>query len=46
MATRATAADVPSVSCFDEVKRLVWEKQFHQMSKPKSARCLHMADKN
>lgn len=45
MAVRATAAAIPLVSHFDEVKRLVWEKQFHQMSQGKKARCLHMTDR-
>lgn len=46
MATRATAVAVPLLSCLDEVKKLVWEKQFHQMSTRKRARCLHMKDRN
>lgn len=46
MATRVTAAAAPLVSCFDKVQRLVWEKQFHQMSNRRLARCLHMTDGN
>jgi len=46
MAARTTAVALPLASRFNEGKILVWEKQFHQMSKCKWARCLHMTDRD